>query len=67
MPELTFRPDQSWREAAELGARFARGAEALGRIRDAEVDDGATPKTQTMRVEKVTGGGGGEPNRARCA
>ena len=54
MPEQTFRPDQSWREAVEFGARFARGAEALGRIRDAEVDVGATPKTQTMRVEKVT-------------
>ena len=54
MPEQTFRPDQSWREAVEFGARFARGAEALGRIRDADVDVGATPKTQTMRVEKVT-------------
>ena len=30
MPEQTFRPDQSWREAVEFGARFARGAEALG-------------------------------------
>ena len=54
MPEQTFLPDQSWREAVEFGARFARGAEALGRIRDADVDVGATPKTQAMRVEKVT-------------
>ena len=54
MPEQTFRPDQSWREAVEFGARFARGAEALGRIRDVDVDVGATPKTETMRVEKVT-------------
>ena len=54
MSEQTFRPDQSWREAVEFGARFARGAEALGRIRDADVDVGATPKTQTMRVEKMT-------------
>ena len=47
MPEPTFRPDQSWREAVEFGARFARGAEALGRIRDVDVDVGATPKTET--------------------
>lgn len=54
MPDQTYRPDQTWRDALEIGARFARSAEALGRIRDEDVDVGATPKTEVMRVEKVT-------------
>ncbi|MFQ8432082.1 class III poly(R)-hydroxyalkanoic acid synthase subunit PhaC [Amaricoccus sp. W119] len=54
MSQPVFRPDQTWREAMEFGARFARGAEALGRVRDADVDVGATPKTEAMRVEKVS-------------
>lgn len=54
MAEDPFRPDRTWREAVEFGARFARSAEALSRIRDEDVDVGATPKREVMRVEKVT-------------
>lgn len=54
MPEATFRPEQLWKDAVEFGARFAKGAEALTRIRNSEVDVGATPKVETLRVDKVT-------------
>ena len=54
MSEQSYGPEQAWREALEFGARFAHSAEALGRIRDVDVDVGATPKTEVMRVEKVT-------------
>jgi polyhydroxyalkanoate synthase len=42
------------RDSLEIGARFAKGAEALSRIRDSEVDVGATPKTKVFRTDKVT-------------
>lgn len=54
MTDTTKQPDQAWREALELGARYARSAEALSRIRDEDVDVGATPKTEVMRAEKVS-------------
>ncbi len=54
MSDQTYRPDQAWRESLEFGAGLARSAEALGRIREADVDVGATPKTEIMRLEKVT-------------
>jgi poly(3-hydroxyalkanoate) synthetase len=54
MPEQTYRPEQAWRETLEFGARLAHSAEALGRIREEDVDVGATPKTEVMRIEKVT-------------
>jgi polyhydroxyalkanoate synthase len=53
-PKSNPDTDLHLREALEFSARFARSAEALGRIREAEVDVGATPKTQVMQVEKVT-------------
>jgi len=53
-PQSGPATDLHLREALELSARFARSAEALGRIRETEVDVGATPKTQVMQVEKVT-------------
>lgn len=46
--------DQMWLETLEFGARLARGSEALGRIRDEDIDVGATPKAKAMQVEKVT-------------
>lgn len=42
------------RESLEVTAQFARGAEALSRILDSEVDVGATPKTEVLRVDKMT-------------
>lgn len=42
------------RESLEIGTRFAKGAEALSRIRDSEVDVGATPKTEVFRTDKVS-------------
>jgi polyhydroxyalkanoate synthase len=54
MTQDTRHPDQYLREALEFGTRFARSAEALSRIREGDVDVGATPKSQVMQVEKVT-------------
>lgn len=42
------------RQCMEISARFAKGAEALSRIRDSEVDVGATPKTELLRIDKVS-------------
>lgn len=42
------------RDSLAVSARFARGAEALSRIRDSEVDVGATPKTEILRIDKMT-------------
>ena len=47
-------PDQALREALEFGARFARSTEALTRIREDEVDVGATPKEEIWRDGKVS-------------
>lgn len=46
--------NNAMRESLELGALFAKGAEAISRIRDSEVDVGATPKTEVLRVDKMT-------------
>jgi len=54
MAEDTFRPDQWAREMLEFSASFAQSAEALSRVRDENVDVGATPKTQVLQVDKVT-------------
>lgn len=45
---------QSTTEALNVGARLARGSEALSRIRDADVDVGATPKQMVHSCDKVT-------------
>ena len=47
-------PDLALREALEFGARFARSTEALTRIREDEVDVGATPKEEVWRDGKVS-------------
>jgi polyhydroxyalkanoate synthase subunit PhaC len=47
-------PDQVLREALEFGARFARSTEALTRIREDEVDVGATPKEEVWRDGKIS-------------
>ncbi|MGI9388182.1 MAG: class III poly(R)-hydroxyalkanoic acid synthase subunit PhaC [Methyloligellaceae bacterium] len=54
MASETGHLDDAIRETLEFGARFARSAEALSRVRETDVDVGATPKTEIMRVEKVT-------------
>jgi len=46
--------DKHMREAWEFGAKFARSAEALSRIKESDVDVGATPKKLVMQTEKVT-------------
>jgi len=42
------------RDSLDISGRFAKGAEALSRIRDSEVDVGATPKKEVFRTDKVT-------------
>ncbi len=54
MTEDVLRPDALVREMLELGAGFARSAEALSRIRDQDVDVGASPKDEVLRVDKVS-------------
>ena len=46
--------NNAMRQCMEISARFAKGAEALSRIRDSEVDVGATPKTELLRIDKVS-------------
>lgn len=54
MAEDTFRPDQWAREMLEFSAAVTQSAQALSRIKDEDVDVGATPKAQVLQVDKVT-------------
>lgn len=47
-------PDQLMKESFEFGAQVAKSVEALSRIREQDVDVGATPKKLVMRNDKVT-------------
>ncbi len=46
--------DKHVREALEFGAKFAKSAQALSKIKEVDVDVGATPKKLVMQTEKVT-------------
>ena len=46
--------DEVVREMLEYGTLIAKSAEALTRIKDEQVDVGATPKSQVMEIDKVT-------------
>ena len=41
-------------ELTELGSKFLRGAETLSRIKEEDIDVGATPKTLILSQDKVT-------------
>lgn len=54
MSENTGTENLFLKEATDFFTKFARGAEALSQVKDAEVDVGATPKSLVHAQDKVT-------------
>ncbi|MBT8417621.1 MAG: class III poly(R)-hydroxyalkanoic acid synthase subunit PhaC [Silicimonas sp.] len=54
MAEETDLANIAAKEAGEFYSKFMRSAEALSKVKEADVDVGATPKTRLMAQDKVT-------------
>jgi poly[(R)-3-hydroxyalkanoate] polymerase subunit PhaC len=53
-PRIKFDPQQAASEFAEFQRKLMRGSELLSKVKDRDVEIGATPKTLVFQTDKVT-------------